>query len=236
MRSIHQVLPVLAARDAIGHHTLQVRKLLRANGFSSEIFTPTAVGEAAREARPLSDFGSSSEATAVIYQCSTGSPVSQWCLDRVRSLVLDYHNITPASFFEAWEPHVGVELRAGRHQLADLAPRAILGLGDSAYNVSELDDLGCPHTAVAPILLDFEHLAAPPDAELLAELQARRAAAGGPNWLFVGRLAPHKAPHRLIAAFAAWRRVYGEAGGALHLVGGSSSHRYEAALHQYAEA
>lgn len=221
--SVHQVIPVLAPRDAIGNHTMGLRALLRSLGLRSEIYAPIAVGERAGDAQPMEAFRGGPD-TAVIYQCSTGSGLAAWCAERREPLVLDYHNITPAHFFDAWEPHVGVELRLGRTQLASLCPRARLGLGDSAYNAAELEALGLRPAAVAPILLDLADFDGRGDPATVERLR-RAKADGGRDWLFVGRVAPHKAQHRLIQALAFHRRVTGRPD-RLHLVGGASSGRY----------
>jgi len=40
--AVHQVVPTFARRDAIGGHALLAQRLLRAEGFSSQIFTASA--------------------------------------------------------------------------------------------------------------------------------------------------------------------------------------------------
>ena len=88
---------------------------------------------------------------------------------------------------------------------------------------------------MVPILLDVAALdATPPDPATLGRL-SRRKGRGGTDWLFVGRLAPNKAQHDLVKAFAAYRRLYDERA-RLHLVGGSSSHQYEMALTAFVDA
>jgi len=145
-------------------------------------------------------------------------------------LIVDYHNITPASFFEPWEARVASELADGRRQLATLAPRASLGLADSGFNQAELDALGFGPTRVAPVLVDIGALDRPPDRRTHDRL--RREAGRGASWLFVGRLAPNKAQHDVIKAFAAYRRVFDPAA-RLRLVGAASSARYRRALEQF---
>jgi glycosyltransferase involved in cell wall biosynthesis len=82
---------------------------------------------------------------------------------------------------------------------------------------------------VAPILLDLADFHGEPDPSRVDRLRRMRDG-GGADWLFVGRLAPNKAQHDVIAAFSVYvRHIDGRA--RLHLVGGSSSHRYETALH-----
>lgn len=227
--AIHQFIPSLAGRDAIGRHTLEARRLLRDAGFDSEIYCGEALREVAKFATPYQQFeATAGQPTWLLYQCSTGSPVGTFCAQRPEPMVIDYHNITPASLFEAWEPHVGVELSAGRSQLAELAPDCVLGLADSSYNAEELRELGCPTTAVAPILLDLADFHEPPDQATLDRLRRERDG-GGADWLFVGRVAPNKAQHHVIGAFAAYVRHI-DPRARLHLVGGSSSHRYLTAL------
>ncbi len=227
--AIHQFVPSLAARDAIGRHTLEARRLLREAGFESEIYVGEAHREVARQAIPYQQFtGGPPGRTWLLYQCSTGSPVGAFCAQRPEPLIIDYHNITPAELFGPWEPHVGVELTAGRHQLADLAPVTALGLADSTFNEAELISLGYRRTAVVPILLDQADFEGDPDPTELGRLQdAKRR--GGADWLFVGRIAPNKAQHDVIKAFAVYRRMVDPLA-RLHLVGRSSSHRYLTAL------
>jgi glycosyltransferase involved in cell wall biosynthesis len=170
----------------------------------------------------------SGQRTFLLYHCSTGSPVGEFCRARPEPLILDYHNITPAELFEPWEPHIAVELAAGRSQLAELAPSAVLGLADSEFNEQELRRLGCPVRAVVPIIVDLEAYHAPPDSARVERAQVAKRA-GGRDWLFVGRLSPNKAQHDLVQAFAAYRAVFDPLA-RLHLVGGSSSSTYERAL------
>jgi glycosyltransferase involved in cell wall biosynthesis len=171
----------------------------------------------------------------LLYHSSVGSPVADFVMSRPEPLLVDYHNITPASFFVRWEPVVAGALSLGRRQLGRLAARTTLGLADSSFNARELTELGYASTAVVPILLDIDRLdAATPDPRRL-ELLERRRAQGGVDWLFVGRIAPNKAQHDVIKALAAYRRFH-DPHARLHLVGGSSSHSYLEALRAFVDA
>lgn len=229
-RAVHQLVPSFAARDAVGNHTLQVQDVLRGMGFVSEIYVADARPEMANLSRPYLELRPDPD-TWLLYQSSTGSPMADWLLGRPEPKLVNYHNITPASAFAPWEPHVGVELQAGRRQLADLAPVTELAIADSTYNERELNRLGYRKTTVVPILLDtatFEHAV-----DERTETRLRAEANGGASWLFVGRIAPNKAQHDLLKAFAVYRRVY-DGKARLRLVGGSSSHRYLTALEDFA--
>ncbi|MEX2659875.1 MAG: glycosyltransferase family 4 protein [Acidimicrobiales bacterium] len=233
MTAIHQLVPSFGARDAIGAHTLQVQRVLRGLGLRSEIYVGDAHREVRRSVHPYRDLEGArgGEPTWLLYQCSTGSPVADWLLHRPERKLSNYHNITPAPFFEPWEPHVGAELAEARRQLGELAPAIELGIADSAYNEAELVAVGYRRTTVVPILLDtatFEHDVDRAELDRLLAVKAK----GGADWLFVGRVAPHKAQHDLIKAFAAYRRVYDPLA-RLHVIGGSSSHAYWTALERF---
>jgi glycosyltransferase involved in cell wall biosynthesis len=64
-------------------------------------------------------------------------------------------------------------------------------------------------------------------------LAARRKVLGG-NWLFVGRIAPHKRQHRLVQTLAAYKKLFGEEA-RLDLVGRPGSLRYTEAVRRCAE-
>ena len=234
MVAVHQVLPVLAPRDAIGNHTVAIRATLRRAGIGGEIIAGEVVPGAADGARTVRRVRASRlagrEPTLWLYHASTGSPVADWFAALPGPKAIDYHNITPAEIVAPWEPHVGVELRHGRRQLAELADVAGWALADSAYNRAELTGLGYRWTEVVPIILDATELAGgPPDTAVLSALQARKTAEGGADWLFVSRLLPHKGQHELIKAFAAYRLAYDPAA-RLTLVGAAGSARYADAL------
>jgi glycosyltransferase involved in cell wall biosynthesis len=143
---------------------------------------------------------------------------------------VNYHNITPASLFAPWEPHVGVELQAGRRQLADLAPLTELAIAVSSFNERELHAAGYGRTAVVPVLLDTATFERERDDGAVERLRAP-----GATWLFVGRLAPNKAQHDLLKALSVYRRVF-DPDARLRLVGGSSSLAYATAVEAYVKA
>ena len=239
MVAVHQVLPVLAPRDAIGNHTAAIRRVVRGMGLSSEIFAGEIVAGAAQGAHTTRHAHPgrlvAAEPTVWLYHASTGSPVAEWWAGLPGPKALDYHNITPAEILGPWEPHVGVELQHGRRQLAELVDVTGWAIADSAYNEAELVRLGYRWTAVVPILLDTAHLAdVAPDPSVLARLQARKAAEGGADWLFVSRLLPHKGQHDLIKALAAYRLAY-DPTARLTLVGAAGSARYADALADFVD-
>ena len=114
----------------------------------------------------------------------------------------------------------GVARRAADalEQLARLAPRAVLGLADSAFNEADLARRRLPRgRRWSRSWSTSTGSAAPPDPRVAARLAAAKAA-GGADWLFVGRLVPSKAQHDLVKALWAYRRLYDPLA-RLHLVG-----------------
>lgn len=233
MTAIHQFTPSFAPRDAIGNHILQVQAVLQEMGIRSEIYVGDAWREVEKLTKPFRELAvDSGEPTWLLYHASTGSPIADFLLERREPKLVDYHNITPASLFGPWEPHVGAELTAARRQLAELAPITELAMADSSYNEEELVALGYRRTCVVPILVDTASFERGVDARTFDRLRSQKC---GAVWLFISRVAPNKAHHDLMKAFAVYRRVYDPAA-RLRIVGGSASHAYMTALEAFRSA
>jgi len=233
MTAIHQFLPSFAGRDAVGMQCLRTRDLLRGAGYASEIVAGAVASEVRGEAYTLDRFTeevlprNDREDTVALYHFSIGSPF----LDRVTDLGLPvgiyYHNITDAHHFLRWNPAVASELLAGRRQLSQLAGSAAFAIAASHFSEAELRSLGFAHTEVVPLLVDFADYAAPADSAVVRARTNTRHAGG--EWLFVGRIAPNKCQHDVIAGFAAYRAVY-DRDARLTFVGGRTSDTYARAL------
>jgi glycosyltransferase involved in cell wall biosynthesis len=229
--AVHQFLPTYAPRDAIGTHARHLRDLLREMGVDSEIYAQGIVGRS--DGHKFSTYKGAA-GDMLLYQLSTGCKMADWLLARPERKLVNYHNVTPHTVFGTWEPHVGSELRRGREQLAEFAPHTEFAVADSHFNEAELQAAGYPRTATASVLFDLDAVAVAPDPVALDRLQAAKAR-GGADWLFVGRVAPHKCQHDIVKAFALYRRVY-DPRARLHIVGGSSSAAYWDALERYSRA
>ncbi|MFQ5557812.1 MAG: glycosyltransferase family 4 protein [Acidimicrobiales bacterium] len=239
MASVDIVVPELADRDATGAHSLMLARLLGERGVDVRLVVQRAdprlderaslrVTSLRRWRRP---------ADVVVLQHAIGSLAAQAVIDRRLPVVVNYHNITPWEFLEPWESELVGGLRWGREQLEHLARRAVLGLADSAYNGAELERIGFRDVRVTPILFDRARWEASAPPAVVDRL--RRRVGAGPVWLFVGRLAPNKAQHDLVAAFAAFAASASSSGHAAHdarlmLVGGASSPRYARAVEELA--
>jgi len=227
--ALHQFVPSLLPGDATGQHTLALRDLLRRLGVESEIFVETPVEATAAETHHFTRYPRLTGAGGVLlYQAAIWSELADFCYARPEVLVVDYHNLTPASFWAGWEPAVATSADLARAQLQRLSDRTTLALADSAYNESELLSWGYGATAVVPILADLEAFDRPADRARLEALEAAKAD-GGADWLFVGRIAPNKAQEDLVKALFAARKLY-DPRARLHLVGRSGSASYLAAL------
>jgi len=232
LSAVHQLLPVFAGGDAIGHHVLHTRRVLREAGFESEIFVEEAHPAVRRHARHYRELRPR-PGDRLLYHLSTGSPMAAFLAEQEQPVLVYYHNITPASFFARWEPVAAANVARAREELRKLASVTRLAMANSEYSARELRDEGYAEAVVVPVMVDFADLDAEPDA--VATTRLRRAAErGGSRWLFVGRLAPNKCQHDVIGAFAAYRALFDPAA-RLCLVGGTTSPAYRRALVQLAD-
>ena len=230
---IDQVLHILAARDAIGTHVLHTRDALRAAGFGSDIYAGDAHPEVRAQARPLEELPVSPRPDSwLLFHHSTGSAVADAVLRRPEPLLVDYHNITPPALVRRWAPWIREELELGLEQLGAVAPASFFGIAHSRFSETELHAAGCARTAVVAPLVDLAAFEVTADAAVPGAHRAERAD-GGADWLFVGRVSPHKAQHDLIKALACYRRFY-DPRARLHLVGSSLGTDYPRALERFA--
>ena len=229
MAAIHQFVPTYEP-GAVGAHMLEVQRLALDLGFESEVFAEHLHPTLESGGRHYREYGRrirSASDDVLIYQTAIGSPVADFVLARRATLAVNYHNITPPGYFAAWEPQVVPGLVWGRSQLAGMSTRAAIGIAVSSFNEQELNELGYRRTEVVPVLIDVSRFDVEVDQVALDQLSDR--SDGRTVWLFVGRLAPNKAQHDLIKAFAAYRRTVGS-DAVLRIVGGSSSGAYRTAL------
>lgn len=233
MTAVHQFVPALLPRDATGDHTLALRDTLRGAGWESEIYVEAAHDELLSEATYFERYPERARpGDILLYQVSTASPVADFLAGRPETLVLDYHNITPPSFYEDWEEQTAAKVTLARSQMAELAPLATLGIADSSFNAAELRHLGCPATAVVPILVEMDADGNAVDQRELARLRARHGTST--VLLFVGRLSPNKAQHHLVETLWFYRRWY-DPDARLHLVGPAVTAPYVEAVFALAD-
>jgi glycosyltransferase involved in cell wall biosynthesis len=230
---IDQVIPSFVEHDAVSNHTAEAQRLLREMGFESEIYCRVIGPGCDAKVRPLADLPARGDGRQwVLYQSSIGSPAGDAFAEHPAPKLLDYHNITPAHLVERWIPPLGDESRLGRRQLAAYAPLVSAAFADSGFNAAELDAAGYRHTSVVPVLRPGTHHEAEPDGEALSRLSGAKAE-GGADWLFVGQVAPHKAQHDIVKAFACYRRAY-DPQARLHLVGREMGNAYRDAVRSFA--
>lgn len=188
-RAIHQILPYLGYGDAIGNLAFELRGVLRAWGYTSEIFAEVCEPRLARECRPLSDYRRFSNAeNFLILHYSVGGAANRFVLDVPDRVIVYYHNITPPHFFYAINGDLARRLQEARRDLPLLRERAT-AIADSPYNQRELEALGFHVLGVTPPILSFAHLPSPSDHHATTD------------WLFVGRMSPNKCVHDVIRAF-----------------------------------
>ncbi|MCU1468123.1 MAG: Group 1 glycosyl transferase [Actinomycetia bacterium] len=221
---VHQFVPTLEP-GAVGAHTLMVRDVLRAAGHTSEVFASEIEPVwADRGAHLLRD--ARTRADVIVYQMAIGSIVGDAVLARDEPIVVNHHNLTPMRYITGWQPVAAHGVAWGRAQLRELATRSRLGVADSSYNEQDLMEAGFTRTTVVPILLDLTSFDVTP---------APGPAPRGVTWLFVGRLAPNKAQHDIVKAFAAYRQFH-NADAHLNLVGGGREDGYARTLQRFIHA
>lgn len=199
--ALHQLLPNLSYGDAISNQAIWIREQLLQRGYRSEIFVryiDPRVGEKCRAYQP----GMLKAEDGLLYHHSIGSEITPAACAHTGRKWLIYHNITPPEFFQPYRKEHAKLLRQGREEMWALARAFPKSVGVSKYNAEELTMYGFTSPAVLPLAVDPGFWSSPPDERLMKDLQDGRR-----NLLYVGRYAPNKCQHDLVAAFAHYLRI-----------------------------
>lgn len=217
---IHQFLPTLGYRDAVGNHSIVLRETLAERGVAGEIWPQIIRPEmSAYAAGPYPDYARRRPERGVrdvlLYQTSTGSDeLMSFLMGRPEPKLLWYHNITPPGYFHAFDPAAAMSMARGREELKVLAPQVAGAVADSEFNAQDLRGLGVPEIRVAPPFLP-PGLDAPPHPDLVSWLRRTKV---GTDLLFVGRIVPNKGHVHLLKLLAVLRAAV-DPGARLFLVG-----------------
>ena len=198
---VNQWVPAAHKGDAIGDSARRVRDLLRTMGHESEIYALTIDDDMRQEARAFTDAAAQS-GEITIFHYALPSPMTEAFASLPSGRVLQYHNVTPASYFAPYDPGLFRLAALGRSELATLAGRTDLALGDSEYNRAELESLGFDRTGVFPIAVDTARITRHSERPALDRMLDDELV----NFLFVGRIAPNKKIEDVIKLAEVYKR------------------------------
>jgi L-malate glycosyltransferase len=221
---MHQFVPMLHEGDAVGRHTLRLQEVMAARGIESRIYVELVDPQTAHLTELASDYAAHSQpGDVLIYQFATASQLAGWLATRPETLVVNYHNVTPAEFFAAWDNPLARHQVTARTELQQLARRTALAVAVSRHNEAELREAGFQRTAVIP-----------PAAMLPAPLDGggHHPSTGPGRWLTIGRLAPNKAIELALMALAV-TRCHHDPEASLEIIGQSVVPSYTEALHRF---
>lgn len=226
---IHQFLPSLGYRDAVGNHTLGVQEALTSAGLSGGIWAEDVHPEHRRKGRPFIDYArlrsAKRNSNILLYQASTGSNgLVDFLATRPERQLIYYHNITPSEFYEPYDPAAAVVLDRGRIELRQFCSRISRAMANSNFSAKELHELGVETVDVFPpyeVSLD----ARPSESHSRWLRETKR----GIDILFVGRVVPNKGHVHLLRAFAALRAA-AEAPPRIFVIGAWGPKQYMEAL------
>ena len=204
---IIQVTPNLSYGDAVGNDILALYKLLCNLNIDTKIY---AITIGARVPKGLAESfckmpKPEKNDILVYHMCTSCEQIREYLLQCDCRKVMIYHNITPALFFKSYNRDVVRAVQDGMKDLHRLKDTFEACIADSEYNKQDLIRAGytCP-IVVLPILVPFEDYEQEPDDDVLSRYRND----GWKNILFVGRIAPNKCQEDVIAAFAAYKKIY----------------------------
>jgi glycosyltransferase involved in cell wall biosynthesis len=184
---VNQWVPAAHRGDAIGDSARRVRDMLLAAGHGADLYALAMDEDLRGDVRPFTDPAARS-GDITIFHFALPSPMTPAFAALRGRRVLQYHNITPASFFAPYDAGLCRLAALGRQELGTLVGLTDLALGDSEFNRKELEALGFAPTGVMPIAVNTDRITNGPPRPALEKILGD----GLINILFVGRIVPNK--------------------------------------------
>jgi|LakMenE01Jun11ns_1017448.scaffolds.fasta_scaffold9937800_2 glycosyltransferase involved in cell wall biosynthesis len=204
---IHQVLLGAAEGDAITQMALSLRSELEKFA-DSEIYALLQHGDLMKDSTlPLREIPNSEVVDVLLYHSSIGwQEMTDFLLSRTEKLAVSYHNITPAHFYETYQPEFARDLRIGRTELELIRKKVVLTVADSSFNAEDIKKHGYHEVVVIPAGFSPKRLCKEQyDIRLLNELSVRF-----PNGyvIAVGQVLPHKRVEEVIETMHIMNSTY----------------------------
>ena len=184
---INQWVPAAHKGDAIGDSARRMRGLLRKMGHHSDLYALTLDDELRGDVRLFSE-PAARAGDLTIFHFALPSPMTAAFAGLPTGRILQYHNVTPASYFAPYDPALFRLASIARQELATLVGRVDLALGVSDFNRRELEAMGFAPTGVLPLAVDVARVTQPAERPALSKTLVDDFV----NFLFVGRIAPNK--------------------------------------------
>jgi len=200
VNGVDQLVVSASRRDAVTASALEARKVLRAIG-PSQLLARYVHAELLGDAHPLGHQDTAfDDSRPLILHASIGDEeVQRHALTRPGPVVLQYHNITPSTFFEELDPGFAQLLALGRSQLIRLRTSVAGAFAVSEYNAADLDAMGYRDVRVVPLIIQPDRLRRLPVHEAAAN--HLKVVVTGPMILCVAQLLPHKRADLVLQAY-----------------------------------
>jgi hypothetical protein len=195
---IAQVMNALDRADAVSQHLLEMDRMFRELGHTTEIYSEFADASLVGRRRPVEELADSEADVLLLHWAGYTTLLGLASRFRGRKGVV-YHNVTPSEFFRD-VPATFDFCEKGRRQVAQLADVFTFAIANSAYSARELGEAGLVETRVIPL---------PWEASGIADAIPASLPDGGADVVVVGRVAPHKGIHTAVAAFPELERRLG---------------------------
>ncbi len=190
---VDQLVPAFHRGDAIGDTAFHLKQFFQTQGFQSEIYCLTRDSVLEEESQLFFSFPEPNPEDITILHFALPSPLTQALMKLPSRKVMIYHNITPHTYFEGFNPEMVRISCLGREELKSLSSHVELSLADSEYNRQELTALGFKKTEVFPLFIDYKKYEKPASDFMCQFFNDDRL-----NILFVGRIVPNKRIDALI--------------------------------------
>jgi glycosyltransferase involved in cell wall biosynthesis len=202
VQTLIQFVTNLDYGDAVSDEVIAIDQALRERGYTTAIYCQYFASRLHHFAKVYHDFRLPKERWLAIYHHSIASDLCSFVnrLDCLRLMI--YHNVTPPEYFYGTNYVLAELTRKGKADLPSMAPGYAWGLGDSDFNRRDLEIAGFQHTAVLPLIIDFDKYGLDPDPAIM-----RRLSDGRTNLLFVGRIAPNKRQEDVIKVFHFYKQL-----------------------------
>jgi glycosyltransferase involved in cell wall biosynthesis len=161
--------------------------MLRALGHQSEIYALTIDDDLVDDVRRFED-PAARRGDVTIFHYALPSPMTAAFAALRGRRVLQYHNVTPATFFAPFDAGLFRLAVFARRELATLVGQVDLALGVSEFNRRELESYGFEPTGVLPLAVDTSRITGGARRLSLDRMLDDELV----NFLFVGRIAPNK--------------------------------------------